>query len=589
MFNHNLLYSQYNFKTIKAEYAKGNLSHQQYLEYSALNFFEPARVPQEYRLSSENLPLKSGTLLIQEIKTNWDKISPNVQKILAKYLQRPELNFSVLSPNGLFRIHYNKTGYDAVDLTDDNKNGIPDYVDSTIVYLEYAHHLIVDSLGYNTHPPDYRGIGNELDVYIHNISAYGFTTPEDLVTGSSVSYTSYIEIENDFAGPGFRTPRYQSLQVTTAHEYFHSVQVGYAFRCEDIFFMEMCSTWMEDFAHDDVNDYILYLPYFFNHANYPFSYQDQYYEYGSALWNHMIVKKYDPYLFRKVWENMPHENAMTSIREVLPGYNTTFNKELASFGLWNYFTKNLSDVVNFYPEGDLYPEIHFAQEYTINGNDVSFDGNMSKLSSTYYLISDITNNLTIGLIVTNFETPTKDKIHNYDPADKADFSIDLISLSSEEPPGDADFFLKNNLMKLTDRHGIRLNVEHQEQWFANAVVSYENGEYEVIQFSPMYSINGSEKKNFIENIYPNPLVIGKKDPLLVRYIVSEENAGELDIFSSDGRLMKKFEFDPPKYNYHILQWDGRNENGVFVSSGIYVLVLRVGNAVDIKKLAVIRN
>ena len=339
LFNQNPVYSQYNFTTIKAEYVKGNLNYQQYLEYSALNLFEPAGVPQEYRLSSDNLPLKSGTLLIQEIKTHWDEISPEVQKILAKYLQRPELDFSLLSPSGLFRTHYNTTGYDAVDLTDNNKNSIPDYVDSTLVYLEYAHHLIVDSLGFNSNPLDYRGIGSELDVYLIHISgAYGFTTPEDLVEGSSVSYTSYIEIENDFAG--FRTPRYQSLQVTTAHEYFHTVQVGYAFRNEDIFFMEMCSTWMEDFAHDNVNDYILYLPYFFSRINYPFSYANGQYEYGSALWNHMIVKKYDPYLIRKVWENMPHENAMTSIRDVLPKYNTTFNNELSSFALWNYFTKN---------------------------------------------------------------------------------------------------------------------------------------------------------------------------------------------------------------------------------------------------------
>jgi len=71
--------------------------------------------------------------------------------------------------------------------------------------------------------------------------------------------------------------------------------------------------------------------------------------------------------------------------------------------------------------------------------------------------------------------------------------------------------------------------------------------------------------------------------------VSDEEAGELDILSSDGRIMKRYRFDAPKYNYHIFQWDGRNEKGHFVSSGIYVLVLRIGNSVDIKKLAIIRK
>jgi flagellar hook assembly protein FlgD len=85
------------------------------------------------------------------------------------------------------------------------------------------------------------------------------------------------------------------------------------------------------------------------------------------------------------------------------------------------------------------------------------------------------------------------------------------------------------------------------------------------------------------------LVIGKNDPLLVKYVVTEEKSGELNIFSSDGRLMKKYPFEAPKYNYHILQWDGRNENGNLVSSGIYVFILRIANTIDIKKFAVIRN
>ncbi len=585
----NSLYAQHRFNTIKTAYKNKTLSYAQYLEYSALNLFEPDKVPSRYRIEDDVKPLKSGTFLVQEIKNNWQILNPDVQKILAKYLSRYDLQHSILSPSGRFRLHYDATGYNAVDMADKNRNGIPDYIDSAGLYFDYAHYLLIDSLGYNPPAADSAGQGKEFDVYFVHISgAYGITYLEELVPGRGNAYSCYMNVENDFRG--FQTPRLGSLKVTSAHEYFHAVHVNYAFRDEDVFFMEMCSTWMEDFAHADVNDYLLYLDSFFNRVNYPFSYSNGAYEYGAALWNHMIVKKYNPDLIRDIWTNIREENAMTSIQKVLSANNTTFNDELISFGIWNYFTDERNDSDNFYPEGNLYPDVRFAQNKIIDGEDFTIIKKMSKLSSIYYQISDTTNNLDIGLIVTNLETPTATTMDgNYDPAEKDSFSIDLIALTEDQPLGDEEFFLQNNLVKLTGRHGIRLNVLHQESWRANAVVTLENGGYEIIQFFPMYSTNGNTKRNFIEKIYPNPLVIGENDPVKVKYIVSDEEAGELDILSSDGRIMKRYRFDAPKYNYHIFQWDGRNEKGHFVSSGIYVLVLRIGNSVDIKKLAIIRK
>jgi hypothetical protein len=588
IFVSNSLYSQIEFSKLKTAYVQNTLSYSQYLEYSALNLFEPNKVPLRYRVGGDIKPLKSGTFIVQEIKNNWQRLDPNIQQALAKYLSRYDLQHSILSPSGRFRLHYDVTGYNAVDTADRNRNGIPDYIDSASTYFEYAHYLLVDSLGYNPPAPDSTGQGKEFDIYFIQISgAYGITYLEELIPGRGNAYSCYMQIENDYRG--FQTPALGSLKVTSVHEYYHAVQVTYAFRDEDIFFMEMSSTWMEDFAHAEVNDYLFYLNSFFNKINYPFSYSNGGYEYGAALWNHMIVKKYHPDLIRDIWTNIRNEIAMTSIPKILAEYNTTFNDELISFGIWNYFTAERNDSYNFYPEGDLYPSLRFAQEITFDGDDLSLYKEMSKLSSIYYQISDLINNLDIGLIVTNLETPSKAMGGNFDVADKDSFSIDLISLTEDQPPGDEDFFLQNNLVKLTDRFGIRLNITQQENWNANAVVTLENGAYEIVQFFPVYSTNGNAKRNFIETAYPNPLVIGKNDPLIVKYVISDEKAGELNILSSDGRLMKKYQFNAPKYNYHIFQWDGRNQNGNMVSSGIYVLVLRVGNSVDMKKIAIIRN
>ena len=55
-----------------------------------------------------------------------------------KIAQRPQLVESVVSEQYPLRVHFDTSGEDAPDQTDTDQNGIPDYVDSTLVYLEYA-------------------------------------------------------------------------------------------------------------------------------------------------------------------------------------------------------------------------------------------------------------------------------------------------------------------------------------------------------------------------------------------------------------------------------------------------------------------
>ena len=72
-------------------------------------------------------------------------------KKISATLPRPELDSSVVSSESHFRVHYDTSGFHAPDMTDTDRNGIPDYVDSALVYLEYAWDLDMNQLGYN--PP----------------------------------------------------------------------------------------------------------------------------------------------------------------------------------------------------------------------------------------------------------------------------------------------------------------------------------------------------------------------------------------------------------------------------------------------------
>ncbi len=583
-FSINRTNAQYTFETLKADYDKGQLSYEQYLVYSALSIFDPTQLPQNYQLESTELPLKSGTFLIHEIKTNWDQLSPSSQKLLATYFSRPDLPFSILSSSGRFRIHYDIEGNNRVNPLDNNRNGIPDYVDWAATYFDYTHAFIVDGLGYQLPASDSSGSGKEFDIYIISLSrTYGVTWLEELVPGQSSAYSCYIEVDNDFAG--FQTEPMQALMVTTAHEYFHAIQVGYCYRDEDVFFMEMCSTWMEDFVYDQVNDYLQYLNNFFKDINYPFYYTNKnWFEYASSLWIHMIVRKYNPDVIRNVWELVPKQPVFPSIQQVLIEYGTTFNQELVSFGLWNYFTGSRADTINYYNEGHLYPDVHFKIDYNLGEETIILTEEMRKSSSIYYRIYDTIHGYNIGLIVTNFSRPDD----NYLRTDQDSLQIIIVSISDFQKK-DSTFFRRNNLIKLTDNIGVQLNVDKGENWFARAVITDVNYNHEIIQFFPPFFITEPEKRNFINNIFPNPLIISQNEPLLITYVVSDKKPGELAIYTSDGGLVTKEEFEASTQNYRIFDWDGRNDNGGLVSSGVYIVLLRVGGFVDMKKLAVVRK
>jgi hypothetical protein len=84
-----------------------------------------------------------------------------------------------VSPQGHFRVHYDRDGANAVDPVDGNANGIPDYIDSTLYYLDMAWQVEIVEMGYK--PPTDKGIQSpEVDVFVSELDSayYGVAYPE---------------------------------------------------------------------------------------------------------------------------------------------------------------------------------------------------------------------------------------------------------------------------------------------------------------------------------------------------------------------------------------------------------------------------
>lgn len=185
---------------------------------------------------------------------------------------RPTLPYSVDAMKGAFRIHYDTTGPNAVDPSDADRNGLPDYIDQVAAAFEHAWRVEIDTLGYIAPPTDGTDGGSPaLDVYVRNLGPtgyYGITSPDRMIRQSPTElWTTFLEIDNDYSAsdstsngrPSYTTTGLDALRITCAHEFHHAVQNGsYASRAEQRMLYELTSTWMEMRCWPDVRDWVYY-------------------------------------------------------------------------------------------------------------------------------------------------------------------------------------------------------------------------------------------------------------------------------------------------------------------------------------------
>ena len=304
--------------------------------------------------SDEQMLMDSHTFVKCETPYILEYMQTGVRKIAA----RPSLDTSVLSEQGHFRVYFDTSGPNAPDITtDDNQNGISDYVDSTLVYLEYAWDVEVNQLGYL--PPfgdGGEGGGDEIDVYIieYGTGGYGGTYPTNSTNGTS---SAYIKIDNGYTEYQYASKGYDALRITIAHEFFHAIQFRYSSDFTLRWWMEQSAVWMEERVWSDVNDYLAYLYYFFGQNTTSLDNNDLFnnYMYGAALWPMYLSKRFDDGIIKDLWEYLATTGTLSisTFEDVIPvGLPDAFNE----FAVWNYFTGDRANIMQFYPDCDHFDE-----------------------------------------------------------------------------------------------------------------------------------------------------------------------------------------------------------------------------------------
>jgi hypothetical protein len=240
----------------------------------------------------------------------------------------------------------------------DPANGIPDWVDLTLMTWEAVWFQEIDTIGYRAPLSDFASPNNggdiTLDVYLDDLGSvgvFGYCTSDDPSAGDPGVYavSAYCVIDNDFAPEQYgenHTPQ-EFLEVTSAHEFHHASQFAYDW-LEDYWLMEGTATNIEETVYPAIDDNVVFLM-LWSPLTRPGSPLDRgglgNSEYGAWIFWRFLQEKVagDPAIVREIWERAdasspgvsPDDYSLQAVTKELSQRGLAFRDVFAQFATAN--------------------------------------------------------------------------------------------------------------------------------------------------------------------------------------------------------------------------------------------------------------
>jgi len=489
--------------------------------------------------------------------------------------ERPSLPHSYLSPEGHFLIHYTLTGDDAVDPTSTNADGVPDYVFEAAQIAERSNRLLIDTLGFQVPPVDDES-DPETDIYIVDWggSVYAYTYEEDSVqsTDRLYDYTAFTVIDNDYAE--YPTTGIAGLQVTIAHEYFHIVHLGYNWWKSndlpgatdgDTYFLEWCSTWFEERAYPQVNDYYYYVHSFFdNPINSIWNFN---YAYALGPFLRLILERYGEDLLVKVWEQIKTGYAFESLQTVLAD---DYDADLAD--LWNEF------VYRCYYTGGRYDP-----EYSLSSDAHDFP--LLQISNRAQYETNVVFNTTVAPFAT---VPYR---ITFNQSILCGLNVSTIY---ESDINGRFIFIKSRLGQLSQEIPINVNQLVGDAGNGDSLLVFITNDN--VSTNRALTLTVAEVGDIfpiatrILNLYPNPYLPGRHANLTIELQVGRiVKSIRTTWFDLSGReaYRKNFEDGLIELGTYNLTYSSTELRSALLASGVYIIQIEIGNKTLTRKVLIL--
>jgi len=132
------------------------------------------------------------------------------------------------------------------------------------------------------------------------------------------------------------------------------------------------------------------------------------------------------------------------------------------------------------------------------------------------------------------------------------------------------------LLELTPKTKQRYSIEVAIQGSGeDANVTQKRTSIELIPIPTTYSLSQN---------YPNPF----NASTMIEYGLPAKSELNIFIFDIRGRFVKEIHSGPQQAGYHAIQWNGLNDNGVGVASGVYFIVLNTPDYHVVRKALILK-
>ncbi len=503
----------------------------------------------------ESVNDKCGFGMVNIIKLNLDRFLPEQQKVLRKILQRPPTDTSIVSPKGFFRIHFYKSGAE-----------VPKFdVNLFAVAADSAYNFEINYLGYAP-PPSDNGAGgdNRVDIYIINLgNLYGQTEFDTEVTPGSNRYTSFIDVDNDFAG--FFTTGINAARVTIAHEFHHTIQVGnYIYRDSDVFYYELTSTSMEIFVYPSIKDYLQYLPSYFNNTDIGFAKQSGY---NMAIWNVYLQKKFGYGIIKQQWELMPTLNALAAINASLTKDGSSFGKEFSGFGIWTYFTNYRSVAGKYFSDAALYPLVRPLSSLSITPPSKSVQVNTKAATNNFITFVNTSSQDTLAAMISNIDYQAGIDSPNASAAFQYFLYTDTTS----------------GTFKLASKYSASLSVTKPQSWLSSEFLNNKLIRTDTVVVP--------QPPTAIAYAFPSPFYYGQHysfgSQIFIPVSANNDGTADVNIYSVSMNLVYSNKAAVFNNNGHpVVSWNALSSSNKRLATGVYFYVTKSADNVIKGKLVI---
>jgi hypothetical protein len=278
-----------------------------------------------------------------------------------------------VSPGGRVKLHFSRTGRNAVPARDDDTSGVPDYVELAGRTYDEVRDLYHGPLGLREPVSDalLMGVddgGDDLfDVYLVDFNGRGDGAfrQEVCKTDRPGECAGFMFQENDFLGYGYPTLRY-ACRVLASHEYFHAVQAAYD-SGQDSIFNESTATWAVERFDDELQDFEGFIEAYLTRTDRSLNVVSggvtDAKSYGTAIFFQFLAEAYDPLVVPKLLAEVADgANAVanpewyTRLDPFLQReYQVSFADAFTQFSIWNLYTNSRADATKSYAKGFGYP------------------------------------------------------------------------------------------------------------------------------------------------------------------------------------------------------------------------------------------